>query len=213
MEGYYYTLPATIFYDKKVSANAKLLACVIANFCDRYGKCYATNKYFGEILNRSENTVSRLVSELCEHGYFDVFVDRNDNNKRVITLSSKMVNPILKNGDTYTQKWGDNNTINNNTINNTIIVEIIDYLNDKTNSVFKSNNKATCKLINGRLEDGYTLEDFKSVIDEMKNRWTGTEYEQYLTPSTLFRPSNFEKYLNFSKKAIVKEKINSIIVK
>lgn len=213
MEGYYYTLPATIFYDKKVSANAKLLACMIANFCDRYGKCYATNKYFGDILNRSENTISRLVSELVENEYFNVFVDRNDSNKRVITLSSKMVTPILKNGDTYTQKWGDNNTINNNNKYNTIIVEIIEYLNQKTNSNFKPNNKATQKLINGRLEDGYTAEDFKKVVDTMKVRWANTEYEQYLVPTTLFRPSNFEKYLNFANKETKSDISKSIVVK
>ena len=40
------------------------------------------------------------------------------------------------------------------------------------------------------------MEDFKLVIDKKCKEWIGTEFEKYLTPETLFRPSNFEKYLN-----------------
>ncbi|HGA1227431.1 TPA: conserved phage C-terminal domain-containing protein, partial [Streptococcus suis] len=42
----------------------------------------------------------------------------------------------------------------------------------------------------------YKLDDFKKVIDNMVANWTGTEWEKYLQPSTLFRESNFDKYLN-----------------
>ena len=65
---------------------------------------------------------------------------------------------------------------------------------------FKSNNKTTQGLINGRLADGYTVEDFKSVINTMFAKWKGTEWEEYLRPSTLFTPNNFEKYINLKTK-------------
>ena len=42
----------------------------------------------------------------------------------------------------------------------------------------------------------YHTEDLKAVIDKKVAEWKGTEFEKYLTPETLFRPSNFEKYLN-----------------
>lgn len=75
-------------------------------------------------------------------------------------------------------------------------VNVINYLNKKTNSNFKHTTEATQKLINGRFADGFTEEDFKKVIDKKVLEWTGTEFEKHLNPSTLFRPSNFEKYLN-----------------
>lgn len=92
-------------------------------------------------------------------------------------------------------------TTNTNTISNTIsntntIKEIIDYLNKKTNSHYKYNIKSTISSISERLKEGFTLEDFKIVIDKKCDEWLGTEYEKFLRPSTLFRPSKFESYLN-----------------
>lgn len=74
--------------------------------------------------------------------------------------------------------------------------EIIDYLNSKANTNFRPNSKQTSKLISGRFSEGYTLEDFKTVIDKKSSEWAGTKWEQYLRPSTLFAPTNFENYLN-----------------
>ena len=208
MTGFYYTLPSTIFYDKKVSANAKLLACLVANFCDRYGKCFVSNKYLGDVLNRSESTVSRLVAELVDAGYFNSIVDQNDANKRTLTLSAKMLIPIRKNEDTYTQKCEDNNTIyNNNKLN--IFKEVISYLNEQANTSFKSGNKANQRLISARVDEGYKLEDFKTVVDNMVAKWKGTEWEQYLRPQTLFQASKFENYLNFVKQ---EPKTNKIVI-
>lgn len=73
--------------------------------------------------------------------------------------------------------------------------EIIDYLNQKANTHFKYNSKATQSKINARLNEGYVLDDFIAVIDKKFNEWNNTEFEQYLCPETLFGPK-FEKYLN-----------------
>ena len=73
--------------------------------------------------------------------------------------------------------------------------EIIEYLNLKTGKNFKSTTKATTRLIKARLNEGFSVEDFKTVIDNMKSRWTGTKFQQYLAPTTLFG-NKFETYLN-----------------
>lgn len=73
--------------------------------------------------------------------------------------------------------------------------EIIDYLNQKANTHFKYNSKATQSKINARLNEGYSLDDFIAVIDKKCDEWKGTEFEQHLCPETLFGPK-FEKYLN-----------------
>jgi uncharacterized phage protein (TIGR02220 family) len=198
MEGFYYTIPSDIFFDKNLSDKAKLLFGLVANFCNKYGKCFVSNKHLGETLDRSESTISRLISELVDAGYLNSIVDKNDSNKRTLTLYAKMSIPIRKNAYTYTQKREDNNTIYNNTKLN-IFKEIISYLNDKANTKFKDGNKANQRIISGRLDEGYKLEDFKTVIDNMVAKWKGTEWEQYLRPQTLFQASKFENYLNFTK--------------
>ena len=75
--------------------------------------------------------------------------------------------------------------------------EIIEYLNEKTGSHFKPTSKSTQRLINGRLSENYTIEDFKYVIDVKTNEWKdNTKMSKYLTPDTLFNASKFEKYRN-----------------
>lgn len=75
------------------------------------------------------------------------------------------------------------------------IVEIIEYLNSKIGTAYRSNSKSVIKLINARLIDGFNIYDFKTVIDKKVKAWIGSEFEQYLTPWTLFG-DKFEKYLN-----------------
>ena len=72
---------------------------------------------------------------------------------------------------------------------------IIDYLNDSIGSKYKYNSKGTISLIKARFKEGYVLDDFYDVIDKKVKEWKGTEFEQYLRPSTLFG-NKFENYLN-----------------
>lgn len=75
--------------------------------------------------------------------------------------------------------------------------EIIEYLNDKTGSHFKPTSKSTQRLINGRLSENYSIDDFKHVIDVKTIEWKNdSKMSKYLTPDTLFNATKFEKYLN-----------------
>lgn len=73
--------------------------------------------------------------------------------------------------------------------------QIIDYLNHKTNKRYTSTNKATIKDIEARLKEGYSLEDFKYVIDIKTEKWMNTQMEDYLRPQTLFG-NKFNSYIN-----------------
>lgn len=87
------------------------------------------------------------------------------------------------------------------------IKSIIDYLNQKTQSNFKAKTEATKKSIIARLKEGYTVEDFKRVIDAKVKDWSDDpDMREYLRPQTLFRPSNFEAYLNEANRPTVKSK-------
>ena len=79
--------------------------------------------------------------------------------------------------------------------------EIIEYLNLKTGSKFKPTTKPYVQAIRSRLKEGYTGNDFKTVIDKKCREWQGTKLEKYLTPKTLFAPSHFDTYLNSNETA------------
>lgn len=99
--------------------------------------------------------------------------------------------------------YNESNTIkekerkeNENKVNkNTDCEAIIEYLNARLNTKYKATSKTTQKHINARLNEGFTVDDFKTVIDKKMAEWKGTEMEQYLRPETLFG-TKFESYLN-----------------
>lgn len=72
---------------------------------------------------------------------------------------------------------------------------ILKYFNKKTNKHYRHLLYAH-KIIQKRLEEGFLVDDFYFVIDKKVADWTGTEYEQFIRPSTLFSEKNFENYLN-----------------
>lgn len=108
-----------------------------------------------------------------------------------------------------TQKNTNNNDNNDNNDNKKDIIyspakkqdpipykEIIDYLNMRTGSQYRHTTKKTRELIRARWNEGFRLEDFKTVIDKKCVEWIGTEWEKFLRPETLFRAGKFESYLN-----------------
>lgn len=70
---------------------------------------------------------------------------------------------------------------------------VLKHLNEKTGSRFSSHKGTGLSSI---IKTGVDLEQIKAVIDFKVKEWSGTDMAQYLTPSTLFRVSNFEKYEN-----------------
>ena len=104
----------------------------------------------------------------------------------------------LKNSNACIEKISNNKEYINNNLNkelNNIYSEAVEYLNQKAGTKYKSNSKNTTKHIQARIREGYTLEDFKTVIDKKCSEWLNTDMEKYLCPETLFGPK-FEKYLN-----------------
>ena len=90
----------------------------------------------------------------------------------------------------------------NNFVNDTR--EIIDYLNNKINTNYRYSTKSTKVHVHARLKEGYTVDDFKKVIDNKCSEWAGTDMEKYLRPETLFG-TKFESYLN--QKVLAKTKV------
>ena len=87
-------------------------------------------------------------------------------------------------------------------------LEVLNYLNQKTNKNFSSKNKNNLKNITARLKEGFTVKQMKSVVDKKTAEWLNDKkMNEFLNPETLFRPSKFEKYLN---QKILTPPVNSI---
>lgn len=72
---------------------------------------------------------------------------------------------------------------------------VVSHLNDKAGTNYKPTTAKTKTAIHARLSEGFTFEDFKTVIDKKCTEWLGTEFEKFLRPETLFG-TKFEGYLN-----------------
>lgn len=104
-------------------------------------------------------------------------------------------------------------TITSNNIQETIIKDnvgqnptpppykvIIDYLNEQTGQNYRTTTKATQRVINARIAEGFSVEDFKKVIRVKTEQWLRNDkMRSFLRPETLFAASHFESYLNEAK--------------
>lgn len=73
---------------------------------------------------------------------------------------------------------------------------IVEYLNNKIGAHYKPNGKKMKELIRARMNEGYTVKDFKTVIDKKFKSWgNDPKMSSYLRPSTLFG-TRFGEYLN-----------------
>ena len=90
-----------------------------------------------------------------------------------------------------------NKTKQNQTVKTekSVTVEIVSYLNERAGTHYRNTSDKTQAVIRARLNDGFSLTEFKTVIDKKCDDWIGTEYEKYLRPETLFG-TKFESYLN-----------------
>lgn len=76
------------------------------------------------------------------------------------------------------------------------VYTVIQYLNERAGTAFqKKMTGANAKLILSQRKAGFSLEDFKTVIDKKCFAWLGKAYEEALMPETLFSRRHFENYL------------------
>ena len=76
-----------------------------------------------------------------------------------------------------------------------IYSRVVTRLNDLASKSYRHTTKKTKMLIDARLKEGFTEEDFYKVIDIKCKEWIGTNMDIYLRPETLFG-NKFEGYLN-----------------
>ena len=219
-KGYYSVIPANVRYDKDLTPNAKLLYAEITSLCNEYGYCWASNSYFANLYGVTTVSISKWIKSLAEKGYIETEIEYKKDSKEILNryikiikdpIKEKFNTPQRKVKDPIKEKFKENNKNRILNINNIYIVEIkeiIDYLNEKAGTHYKSTTQRTKDLIKARLNEKFTIDDFKTVIDKKISDWKGTEWEKFLRPETLFS-NKFEGYLNQNIVKPKKEQVDS----
>lgn len=196
-------IPAEIWENKNLSLMEKLFFVEIDSL-DGLKGCYASNDYFSKFFELSKNRCTEIIKSLEKKRLITIELQREPGkkniSKRIIRVLGKSNRGgIRKTDEGYSENREENNTLSNNTIDNNIYCQIVNYLNEKANKKFRSNISKTQRLIQARIKEKFTVEDFKKVIDKKVRQWEKDEkMAQYLRPETLFG-SKFESYLNESE--------------
>lgn len=105
-----------------------------------------------------------------------------------------------KNRTAYTKEINKGNKRNKDILSSHLdtVKSVVDYLNEKCGTKYKHSSTETQRLIVARLNQGFSLEDFKQVIDNKVADWgNDLQMSKFLRPQTLFS-NKFESYLNQS---------------
>ena len=162
-------------------------------------------------LNLTTQKVRTILKKLEKEGYIELLTSGSKGKESTlkITIKQQLFNNNVTNINKQLQQveGGKQQQSNNNVTtlskkkekDNNIYSLVIDYLNKKANTNYRPTTKNTQSFINARVKEGYTVEDFKKVIDSKSKEWLNTDFEKYLRPATLFG-TKFESYLNEANK-------------
>lgn len=221
-KGVYGIVYQNVMRSSELSPESKAIYGYLASFAGCENTCFPSRKMMLKELQMSETRFSKHMNPLIALGVVSVARERNGNvyGKNIYTINHEI--QIIEKQDSRCSEnesaenesaenlSTNSNSININNINNNNkeykdigqvapdrppYNEIIDYLNVKTGKAYRWQGKATQSHINARFAEGYTVEDFKKVIDNKAAEWKDGKMEQYLRPETLFG-TKFEGYLN-----------------
>ena len=221
LPSYYSIIPATVRYDHNLKANEKLMYGEITALASKNGYCWAENRYFAELYDVHKITISKWLKNLEDNGYIRTELKyvygTKQVSKRLIYINDTPISqiakgyesndydPVSENTKEELSTTSNNNTRDINTLSrnstHTPYKEIIDYLNEKTGRKYKHTAKVNQRVIKARMNEGYTLEDFKTVIDKKSVGWKNdVKMKEFLRPETLFS-TKFDRYLNEDTKS------------
>jgi DNA-binding transcriptional ArsR family regulator len=132
-KGYFAIIPASVRYDKRLPANAKLLYGELTALSNEKGYCWAGNDYFAGLYEVSKTSVSKWVSALKDAGYIQIQLEYAEGTKQILhryirivkdPIEEKLHTSIRKVKDPIEEKLIDNST-SNNTNNNTMNIGVV----------------------------------------------------------------------------------------
>lgn len=177
------------------------------NFRDGYYWTYNSTKAFQALFPYlSQKQIETALKKLRDEGviitanYNEMKYDRTlwyaiTEKGKSILLTGEMETPQKGNGNPPEGEPIPNKKPDSKTPDINAYKDIVDHLNEKAGTNYRATTEKTKALIHARMAEGFTVDDFKIVIDKKCAEWRGTDMEQYLRPETLFG-TKFEGYLN-----------------
>lgn len=156
-----------------------------------------SNENIEEKQTSAQDKLTGINNNSSNHKEENISISEYPNQNNRGSLSKDMNRGCSSKDTTKTSLLNNLTTINTNDLKSIKdkLEFILNYLNIRANVNYRITNRKTVGLITARLREGFTAEDFKVVIDKKVIEWSGTNFEQYLNPFTLFG-DKFELYLN-----------------
>lgn len=196
----YITIQGWMRNELNLKGNELLVYALIYGFSqDGETQFTGSTKYIAEWIGASRQTVNNVLKELCK--------------KEMLKKTCTIINGVkfcrytanlqgVKNFDRGVKKFDEgcqkilhNNIEDIDNDNNSIYCRVVEELNTVCGTHYKATTGKTKRLIDARIKEGFTENDFFTVIAKKASTWKGTKMEQYLRPETLFG-TKFESYLN-----------------
>jgi uncharacterized phage protein (TIGR02220 family) len=154
-----------------------------------------------KFINGIADAYSRRTDKLPNrNAVFSLYANRNGNNVDIINDSVGIL-PEKNRKEKRKGKEKERDT------DNILYAEIILDFNEVTNSHYKTDpvTKDIVQLINSRMKEGFTLEDFKKVHRNKFTSWgNDPKMKKFLRPHTLYT-GKFQAYLNEQNNPIVND--------
>ena len=156
----YVVIPGDILRNDELTYGQKIILAKIMNLDNDKG-CFATNKYFADLLSTTINSVSKTINQLAKDGLIEITLV--DNTKRSMTIAKKDRGGRQKVEGGSPKSVGSSVTIN--------IDSNIDY---------KTIQSITPELI-VKVQEKYPKVNAKEIYDELVLycESTGTTYKNY----------------------------------
>lgn len=121
---YFAVIPAPILFDKNLSERDKILFAHIMTLTRKEGFCYASNRYFEEVMDCTDRTITRSLKSLEDNGYIRREMHYREGTKEIENRYIYVSLGMVKNDPTGIDKNDltciDKNVLDNNTSNNSI---------------------------------------------------------------------------------------------
>lgn len=215
--GYAITIPTFVLLDANLSPMERLLYGVLVGYTNQDGYCLETNEVLashmrtridGVLKQASVDVVAKMLVNLSDLGYIQM-EDFEGNRAIVVNLQKRKVEIKLK-AKPIVKKSVDVDEM---------AKRVLEYLSQSSivrgyRKVAYKPTEANLKNIRGRIQDYFGEDIYEQCIGIINVKFQDQYFidnPKYLNPETLFRPSNFERYLNEAMQ--IKDVHKKIVVK
>ena len=203
----YFIISNWVVDKEELSIYEKMIYIVLCRYADNQtSDCYPSLKTIAKKSDITKPTAIKYINKLIDKGYIKKTKRKKDDGgdySNVYTIYN--ITPVKEINTPSKRDWqGGVKELNTKKTKkkktkkkkeSVPYQKIIKDLNKVAWRNFKSSTKSYQKLIKARRNEWYRLEDFKKIHRHQQKEWDWTKFEQYLVPSTLYRPSKFPKYI------------------